>query len=86
MSGAGREMVWPVTFMAKIRQFPWKWYWQNSRMFRFIAYTSVVWGPTFILAHRALNSEGNKRMWKEKRAARLVDHFDPKTCPVGKGH
>jgi len=53
MSAAPKEFVYPYTVTAKLRQFPWKWYWKNARAFRFTAYAFVAFIPAIWKIDRA---------------------------------
>ncbi|PAA66711.1 hypothetical protein BOX15_Mlig015166g1, partial [Macrostomum lignano] len=82
----GSPMVFPYTYLAKVRNFPWRAFWNESRMFRFMTYTLPV--PIFVLAkiRKALDSEDNRRQWKEIRGRRLINFFDPYAIPPNKIH
>jgi len=80
----GRVQVYPVTFFARIKAFPYRYAWNKSAIVRVYPFACIVAICVMIPIHRALNSESNVQTWKKIRQARLFDPFDPETVPIGK--
>lgn len=47
------EFVYPYTITGKVRQFPWRWYWKNARLSRFIVYGWLAGLPLIWNIHKA---------------------------------
>lgn len=49
----GRPMKYPYTYTAKIARFPYKFYFQNSWLFRYWCYSLVATFPLIVFLHKA---------------------------------
>ncbi|KAG9510137.1 Zinc finger protein, partial [Fragariocoptes setiger] len=63
----GAPMVYPVTFGAKMSQFPYKYYWQESYLARYFVYGVILYLPIETYIHNKANSPENTALWREKR-------------------
>lgn len=52
-SGAAKEFLYPYSYTGKVRQFPWRWYWQNARTFRFSVYAWFICLPAIMSINKA---------------------------------
>ncbi|XP_050436569.1 uncharacterized protein LOC126843233 [Adelges cooleyi] len=62
-----RRMIYPYTHTAKFFQFPFKLHFQHHWMFPWFIAASILSFPIICKIHKAANSEGNIKMWAEKR-------------------
>lgn len=49
----GRPMKYPYTFSAKIAQFPYKFYWNNSWFYRYYVFGIILTTPLIYKIHKA---------------------------------
>lgn len=69
-----RRMRYPYTTTAQLRQFPYKYYFEKSWLFRYSFYAMFVAMPIFWTLQRLSNSEENKKMWDERRRKEYAGH------------
>lgn len=62
-----RKMKYPYTWTAKIAQFPYKHYYENSWAFRYWLYGVVVCAPMFYMLQKMSYSKENVEKWAEIR-------------------
>lgn len=61
-------MVFPVTFGAKISQFPYRHYWHEVWIIRYVSYAAFfVMVPLYWQIDKKLTGPENKAFWREKR-------------------
>ncbi|XP_015920961.1 uncharacterized protein [Parasteatoda tepidariorum] len=70
-----KQMKWPVTFAAQIQQFPYKWFWNNFWLPRFVVGAMAVTFPFFLFIHKSVNTPENKAIWAEKHKKERQYHF-----------
>jgi len=75
MSGqVDREMKYPYTLTAKLRQFPYKYHFNNLWMFRYYLYAVGVSTPLFLYFHRLANSPANVAKYEEFKRKEAAEH------------
>lgn len=77
MAGSGtsdRQMKFPYTTTAQLRQFPYKYYFEKSWFFRYGFYAMFVSMPVFWMLQKMSNSEENKKIWYERRKKLFEGH------------
>ena len=71
----GEPMVYPYTMAARISQFPWRHFWNESWFVRYGAGVSVfILLPIYLKINKFVNSPENEAMWREKKKQEAHDH------------
>ncbi|EZA54008.1 hypothetical protein DMN91_000991 [Ooceraea biroi] len=63
--GPYRPMKYPYTLTAKIAQFPFKYYWKHSWLFKYWLIGIVVVSPVFYKIQKLSYSPENVEKWKK---------------------
>ncbi|XP_032664437.1 uncharacterized protein LOC116841042 [Odontomachus brunneus] len=61
-----RPMKYPYTFVAKMAQFPYKYYWTHSWMYRYMFYSLFITLPVFYKIQKLSYSPENVKIWEKK--------------------
>lgn len=68
----GKPQVFPVTLGAKLSQFPYRTYWHEAWVIRYLMYAvCFVTLPLYWQIDKSLTSPQNKALWREKRKHEL---------------
>ncbi|XP_058790017.1 uncharacterized protein LOC131663564 [Phymastichus coffea] len=62
-----RPMKYPYTLSAKIAQFPFKYYYDNSWVFKYSAFAFILCIPIFYKIQKMSYSPENVKKWQETR-------------------
>jgi len=73
-SGAGRQMKYPYTLTAQIRQFPFKYYYNNQIYFRYWLYGIAISFPIFVWIGSKVNSPANVKKFADAKAKEEAEH------------
>ncbi|KYN28418.1 PREDICTED: uncharacterized protein LOC108770428 [Trachymyrmex cornetzi] len=63
MSQGIRRMKYPYTFTAKIAQFPYKYYWKHSWLYRYFLLSSLITVPIFYKIQKLSYAPENVAKW-----------------------
>ncbi|KAH9505543.1 hypothetical protein Btru_055838 [Bulinus truncatus] len=74
--GGGELFKYPWTVFSKLQQFPYKFYWEHGRAFRYFIYSSILLVPVYYKLQQLSNSPANVKKWEEIRASRHHTYFD----------
>ncbi|KAF5274071.1 hypothetical protein FQR65_LT04469 [Abscondita terminalis] len=69
-----RPMKFPYTFSAKMAQFPYKFYINNSWVYKYYLIAVGVSIPIFYKIHKLANSPGNRAKWAEQKRKEAAEH------------
>ncbi|KAB0803562.1 hypothetical protein PPYR_00532 [Photinus pyralis] len=69
-----RPMKYPYTFSAKVAQFPFKFYLNNSWLYRYYFIAVGVSIPIFYKIQKLANSPANKAKWAEMKRKEAAEH------------
>ncbi|XP_014471112.1 PREDICTED: uncharacterized protein LOC106742556 [Dinoponera quadriceps] len=58
-----RPMKYPYTIVAKVAQFPYKYYWKHSWLFKYLIYSTVLSAPIFYKIQKISYSPANVEKW-----------------------
>ncbi|XP_035215993.1 uncharacterized protein LOC118189493 [Stegodyphus dumicola] len=75
MNAERKHMKFPYTYCGKIVQFPYKWYWNNFWLPRFLVAGMIVSFPFFHFIHKKVNTPENKAFWAEKHRQERQYHY-----------
>ncbi|KAG5887017.1 hypothetical protein JTB14_018395 [Gonioctena quinquepunctata] len=67
IAATSRPMKYPYTFSAKIAQFPYRYYYDNSWTYRYYIFALAASMPVFMYISKLANSSENKAKWAEIR-------------------
>ncbi|XP_022191603.1 uncharacterized protein LOC111049751 [Nilaparvata lugens] len=70
----GQEMVYPYTYVAKLRAYPWKFLFNNSWVYRHHLLGFIISMPLFYKVGKMVNTPENKKKWKEIRDREWYGH------------
>jgi len=71
-----REMKYPYTLAAKVRQFPWKFHFNNNWIFRYYIFGVMASTPLFMWFHKQANSPANKAKYEEFKRKEAAEHAE----------
>jgi len=69
-----RTMKYPYTLGAQVRQFPYRFYWNNSWIFKYWCISTVLCTPIFFWIQSKARTPENIKKWKEIRAKEAAEH------------
>ncbi|XP_012285448.1 uncharacterized protein LOC105702446 [Orussus abietinus] len=71
---AGRPMKYPYTYAAKIAQFPYRYHFNNSWLFKYHLIACLVCFPIFLKIQNMSYSPENVAKWDEIRRKEFEGH------------
>ncbi|XP_035742281.1 uncharacterized protein LOC118450562 [Vespa mandarinia] len=69
-----RPMKYPYTTAAQIAQFPYRHYFKHSWLLKYWMIAIVISAPLFMKIQKLSYSEGNVKVWNEKRKKEFEGH------------
>ncbi|XP_051166715.1 uncharacterized protein LOC127285000 [Leptopilina boulardi] len=74
MADNSRQMKYPYTFTAKIMQFPYKYYYKHSWMFRYCAFATAIVAPIVYQFQKLSYAPANVKKWEERDRIMFEGH------------
>ena len=71
---APRHMKYPYTLTAQIRQFPFKYHFNNNWIYRYYTYAFFVTLPVFAYIHKVTHSPANWENYREYKRKEDAEH------------